>query len=125
MIDLDHFKRINDENGHAAGDAALKQAVAACSAQLRSVDVHGRLGGEEFGILLPECDLDCATACAERIRVAVAASSTSRSSGTITVTASLGVSDVRRAGYDLKSLMQQADEALYRAKDAGRNRVAA
>lgn len=124
LMDLDHFKHVNDDHGHATGDAVLKRAAAVCVDHLRSVDVYGRLGGEEFGILLPECDLDCAKICAERIRLAIA-NSVSRDGDTqVAVTASLGVADVRVAGYDLKNLMRHADLALYRAKDAGRDCVA-
>ncbi len=124
LIDLDHFKHVNDDHGHATGDAVLKRAAAVCINQLRSVDVYGRLGGEEFGILLPECDLECALACAERIRAAIENSVARDGEVDVPVTASLGVADTHGAGYGLKDLMRQADRALYLAKDAGRNCVA-
>ncbi len=122
-IDLDHFKQINDTHGHAAGDIALKRAVAACRQHLRSVDIFGRLGGEEFGIVLPDCPPERALAMAEAMRRQIAALQHSRDGLDFPLTASFGVSTSRDAGYDLERLLAQADGALYQAKHAGRNRV--
>jgi diguanylate cyclase (GGDEF)-like protein len=123
LLDMDHFKSINDNHGHAVGDRALQRAVKACQAHLRSTDVLGRLGGEEFGILLPECTLAQASMRAEQIREAIAASSGEGHEADIAVSASLGIADTARYGYDLRELLIRADEGLYQAKRDGRNRV--
>jgi diguanylate cyclase (GGDEF)-like protein len=123
LIDLDHFKVVNDTHGHAVGDRVLKRAVAACQAHLRSTDVFGRLGGEEFGMLLPECELDQVLERVEEIRVAVALVSADQDVSGAPVSASFGVATAARSGYELRQLMSDADEALYRAKHEGRNRV--
>ena len=123
LLDLDHFKLVNDTHGHAAGDAVLKRTVLACQRQIRPSDLFGRLGGEEFGIMLPDCGLTAATGHAERIRSAIASLS-SASHDTPRVTASVGVASTAKAGYDLRQLMIHADDALYRAKRNGRNQVA-
>jgi diguanylate cyclase (GGDEF)-like protein len=120
LIDLDHFKVVNDTYGHAVGDRVLRRAVEACQAHLRSTDVFGRLGGEEFGILLPDCSLKQAQGRAEQIRVAIATAATGDS---IPISASFGVAVTTRSGYELRVLLIHADEALYRAKREGRNRV--
>ena len=123
LIDLDHFKVVNDTHGHAVGDRVLRRAVEACQAHLRSTDVFGRLGGEEFGILLPDCTLDRAQRRAEQIRVAIATASSGEDSPGIPISASFGVAVTARSGYELRALLIHADEALYRAKREGRNRV--
>jgi diguanylate cyclase (GGDEF)-like protein len=123
LLDLDHFKLVNDTHGHAAGDRVLKRAVAACQAHLRSTDLFGRLGGEEFGMLLPECALDQVMARVEQMRVAIATASASEDTPGIPISASFGVATVANSGYELRQLMTDADDALYRAKRAGRNRV--
>jgi diguanylate cyclase (GGDEF)-like protein len=105
------------------GDRVLKRAVAACQAHLRSTDVFGRLGGEEFGMLLPECELDQVLERVEEIRVAVALVSADQDVSGAPVSASFGVATAARSGYELRQLMSDADEALYRAKHEGRNRV--
>lgn len=125
LLDMDHFKSINDNHGHAVGDRALQRAVKACQAHLRSTDVLGRLGGEEFGILLPECTLAQASARAEQIRAAIAASVGDGLDAGVAVSASFGVADATRYGYDLRELLIRADEGLYQAKRDGRNRVCA
>jgi len=125
VIDLDHFKEVNDTHGHAAGDLVLKRAVAACQAQLRSVDVFGRLGGEEFGILMPDCVPERAADQAELIRQAIAGLSKLEDDPIgFPVYASFGVSAAHWSGYDLPRLLAHADTALYKAKREGRNRVA-
>ncbi len=122
-IDLDHFKQINDTHGHAAGDAALKASVAACQKHLRSVDIFGRLGGEEFGIVLPDCVPEHAADLAEAMRREIAALQGTANGIPFPVTASFGVSSARKAGYELTALLAQADGALYQAKRSGRNKV--
>jgi len=123
LIDLDHFKVINDTHGHAVGDRVLRRAVEACKAHLRSTDIFGRLGGEEFGILLPECSLEQVIARAEQIRVAIATAAAGEDAPGVPISASFGVSSSVQSGYELRDLLMHADEALYRAKREGRNRV--
>ncbi|WP_300157645.1 GGDEF domain-containing protein [Solidesulfovibrio sp.] len=117
MLDLDHFKRINDAYGHQAGDLTLRVVADRLREALREGDVIGRLGGEEFGVLLPGLDRDQALAVARRLRQAVAASLP----GGRRVTASLGVAD---GEFHLDGLLAKADEYLYAAKEAGRDRIA-
>ena len=124
IIDLDHFKQINDTYGHGVGDHVLRQAVAACRPRLGPRDVFGRLGGEEFAVLLPDCPPDQALARAERLRAAIGALSPIED-GELSVTASLGVAVTASLGYDVSELLVRADHALYRAKSEGRNRVVA
>jgi diguanylate cyclase (GGDEF)-like protein len=123
LIDLDHFKAVNDNHGHAVGDRVLKRAVDACESHLRSTDIFGRLGGEEFGILLPECTLEQAAARAEQIRQAIAAASAEEDATSVSISASFGVASTAQSGYELRQLLIHADEALYQAKREGRNRV--
>jgi diguanylate cyclase (GGDEF)-like protein len=123
LIDLDHFKLVNDSHGHAAGDIVLKRVVAACQTRLRASDLFGRLGGEEFGILMPECPIGKAMEKAEQLRRVVAAIGSRGESFSIPVSASLGVATTARVGYQLNDLMIHADEAMYRAKARGRNCV--
>ncbi|NYE29584.1 diguanylate cyclase (GGDEF)-like protein [Rhodanobacter sp. K2T2] len=123
VIDLDNFKLVNDTHGHAVGDHILRRTVAACEAHLRSTDVFGRLGGEEFGILMPECDRDVVTGRAELIRLAIASVSNGEDAPGIEVSASFGVSSTVESGYNLRQLLIHADKALYDAKRGGRNRV--
>lgn len=123
LIDLDHFKRVNDTYGHPAGDAVLMKIVRACQSGLRSIDVFGRLGGEEFGLVLPECSLDDALAIVDRMRAAVAATAFDDGIPDNAISASFGLASTHGRDYDLPSLMAKADAALYRAKHLGRNRV--
>jgi diguanylate cyclase (GGDEF)-like protein len=123
LIDLDHFKVVNDTHGHAVGDRVLKRAVEACEQHLRSTDIFGRLGGEEFGIVLPECTLDQAVNRAEQIRVAIATAVTDDDMPGIPISASFGVATIARSGYELRQLLIHADDGLYLAKREGRNRV--
>ena len=123
VIDLDNFKIVNDTHGHAVGDHILKRAVAACEAHLRSTDVFGRLGGEEFGILMPECDATMVAGRADLIRMAIASVSDGEGAAGISVSASFGVSSTDQSGYNLRQLLIHADKALYAAKHEGRNRV--
>ena len=124
VMDLDHFKSVNDMHGHAAGDDALKRAVAACQVLLRSIDVFGRLGGEEFAILLPDCPAAVARQRADAMREAIADSRREGDAAAdVLVTASFGVAGAQDCGYNLASLLASADDAMYAAKRAGRNRV--
>lgn len=129
MLDLDHFKQVNDTYGHAAGDEVLRELAQRVESQVRASDVAARYGGEEFVVLLPHTDVDAGKALAERIRRAVSAEPVSLDDeGKVTVTASIGIASVLPGdGDDLKtvgdSLLARADVALYRAKAAGRNRV--
>jgi diguanylate cyclase (GGDEF)-like protein len=122
-IDLDHFKQINDTHGHATGDVVLKHTVALCQRQLRPTDLFGRLGGEEFGILLPDCTQEQGMAIADRIRTAIEATPVSSDGGLVAFSASIGLAATDSCGYELQRLRKEADAALYRAKRTGRNRV--
>jgi diguanylate cyclase (GGDEF) domain len=123
LLDLDHFKAVNDTYGHAVGDAVLKRATATCRQQLRSVDLFGRLGGEEFGILLPECQAEQGLVVANCIRAAMEATPVTVDGHVVTYSASIGVACTKVSGYGLQRIRREADAALYRAKSTGRNRV--
>lgn len=123
FLDLDHFKHVNDTHGHPVGDAVLKNAVAICKGQLRTSDLLGRLGGEEFGMLLMDTPRLQGTVVAERIRLALAASPVVVDGLVISFSASIGVACTDTTGYDLQRLCRASDAALYRAKHMGRNRV--
>ncbi len=121
MLDLDRFKRVNDTYGHAAGDRVLQAFARVVEGALRTDDLFGRIGGEEFAVLLP-CDANEAAEVAERIRTAVAEERIAIDSGEVLqATVSIGLAT---GGADLDALLARADEALYRAKDEGRNRLA-
>jgi diguanylate cyclase (GGDEF)-like protein len=127
-LDIDHFKRINDSWGHAAGDAALKSFVGACRLALREYDILGRCGGEEFAVALPNTGSDGARIIAERLRHQVEAISLVYGEGaTIAFTVSIGVVCLPPSGKpgfaDIADMMETADRALYRSKAEGRNRV--
>jgi len=130
MLDIDHFKRVNDNWGHAAGDAVLREIAQRIESQVRASDIAARYGGEEFVVLLPGTDVGSALLLAERIRQSVSATPIDLPNGdTVTITASIGISEVQPApeADDLKtigdSLVARADVALYAAKAAGRDRV--
>jgi len=120
MIDLDHFKRVNDAHGHAVGDLVLAQAARLLAGATRRGDFAARIGGEEFAVLCPGQTLDEASRMAERARAAIEAAPVSLPGGAVPVTASFGVA-VLRGTPD--ALLASADRALYEAKHAGRNRV--
>jgi diguanylate cyclase (GGDEF)-like protein len=122
MLDLDHFKAINDCHGHAAGDAVLRAVADTLRRSLRGQDVVARWGGEEFILLLPETDLGGAAHVAEAIRQALAGLAVTFDGTSLTVTGSLGVARLP-AGGSLDDAAARADHALYRAKELGRNRV--
>ncbi|WP_421556132.1 diguanylate cyclase [Pseudomonas kitaguniensis] len=121
MMDMDHFKQINDTYGHQAGDQVLRQIGEVISASFRQADVYGRLGGEEFAVLLPNTTLDTARGIAEQLIKAISGLVSDPVQG---VTASLGVAATHHLDMDLHGLMNSADKALYRAKALGRNQVA-
>jgi diguanylate cyclase (GGDEF)-like protein len=123
MLDIDHFKRANDTYGHSVGDQILQAVAERCRQELRSVDVVGRYGGDEFVILLPENDLSAAKQVAERLRKSIAQRKLDTARGSATVTASLGVSAMNGKQTTLEDLLSRADQALYAAKQNGRNQV--
>ena len=127
LFDIDHFKQVNDRYGHPAGDEVLRELAGRAVRQVRSVDLVGRLGGEEFVVVMPETSLGGAAVVAERLRAAVADEPfiLQDNAGTPPVTISIGIA-VTGAGKDtLESLLKSADDALYAAKNGGRNRVIA
>ena len=123
MFDLDHFKNINDRFGHGTGDWALKEVAEASKGFCRRIDVLGRLGGEEFAILMYGCDLRAAARVAEDCRVRLAQIETRETGHVFAITASFGVTSSQHSGYSLAKLLSHADKQLYRAKHNGRNRV--
>jgi two-component system cell cycle response regulator len=118
LIDIDHFKRLNDNHGHQVGDDVLRDVGAVLAAVCRDGDLAARYGGEEFALVLPGAGPDEALRVAERVRAAIAGAPTS-----VAVTASLGVASAPLHGDDPEALLRAADEALYASKEAGRNRV--
>lgn len=125
MIDMDHFKRLNDELGHAAGDAALLQMVGEIQPCLREVDRLGRLGGEEFCVLLPLTDLAGAALVAERMRALIASAPLRWRERDWPLSASFGIAEAALGDAGAEAVMARADAALYRAKGQGRNLVQA
>lgn len=125
MVDIDYFKAVNDDYGHAAGDLVLARVVEECRKQLRSADVLARFGGEEFAILLLDTTIESAHEVAERVREAIAGASVTTIKGRISVTASFGVATIPTEIPDLDAALRMADEALYAAKKAGRNCIKA
>jgi diguanylate cyclase (GGDEF)-like protein len=122
MLDIDHFKRVNDTHGHQAGDAVLEQLADRIKKALRLYDVLGRYGGEEFMLLLPAADLDVAEKIAERIRLSIESEPFLFNDTKIPITISLGVATLS-PDFNLENAIGRADSALYRAKENGRNRV--
>jgi diguanylate cyclase (GGDEF)-like protein len=118
VLDVDHFKRLNDTHGHAAGDAALRALALTVDAAKRRSDIFGRIGGEEFAVVLPDTGLAGATVFAEKLRESLPARM-----GDVTV--SFGVTDARTAGRTVRGMLHSADVALYDAKRKGRDRVVA
>ncbi len=122
LLDIDHFKQVNDAHGHQFGDQVLSFVSATIQASLRESDVLARYGGEEFCVILPETDLDAATLAAERLRAAVSSSPVLSLDRSASLTVSAGVAAMRK-GDSAEALLARADQALYKAKEAGRNRV--
>lgn len=121
MLDMDHFKHINDTYGHQVGDQVLRQMGVVISSSFRATDIHGRLGGEEFAVLLPDTSIEAAVKIAEQLIQTIAGLMIEP---VHCITASLGVASTDAGNKDLHSLMNNADKALYRAKALGRNQVA-
>ncbi len=122
-FDLDHFKDINDRHGHGLGDRVLRRCVAAAHGQLRRSDALGRLGGEEFAVLLPKLGLDGARDVAERLRRSIAAERIDVAGRPVQISASFGVAEWQPGDRSYTDLAARADAALYAAKSAGRNTV--
>jgi len=120
LIDVDHFKRINDTYGHSAGDGVLKHIGALLARQFRAADVCGRLGGEEFAVLLADTDAAAASAVAEKLRQTIASASVPWQAHMLNITVSIGVAS---HNDNLSTLLHRADTAMYQAKTGGRNRV--
>ena len=125
LVDIDHFKKVNDTMGHLAGDDVLREVANRMSRAVRSYDLVGRYGGEEFLILLPGCSASAAQERGERIRVEIASEPIETTAGSVRVTLSGGTVATSEsfAGSGTDALLQAADEALYRAKEGGRNRI--
>lgn len=124
MLDIDHFKNVNDTYGHLAGDNVLKQLSQLMKEALREYDMIARIGGEEFAVLLPETNLAEAIVIAERLRQAVMESKfTVQQSHSIKMTVSIGIASTSDLSHDFEILLHEADKRLYQAKIAGRNRV--
>ena len=125
MIDVDLFKLVNDTYGHDIGDLVLKSMAETCRKQIRDVDIFGRMGGEEFALLLPETDRAQAWHMAERLRRLITDTPVFAAGGSIRITISIGVASTEEKETDtLEKLFKNADRALYRAKENGRNQVA-
>lgn len=124
VIDIDHFKRINDEYGHLVGDEAIRVIAGVILSMSRATDIQGRIGGEEFALMLPHTDLKGGIELAERMRAAIEKTPIDATSGQISMTASFGVSSCSDFKEEINDLVQRADQALYQAKHAGRNQVA-
>ncbi len=123
MIDIDEFKAVNDRFGHAVGDAALRALTECCSGMIREQDVLGRLGGEEFLLVLPHTDSDGAGVLLERLREAIAAIEVPVGDATLAFTVSIGQCEILPDDESLESAIGRADAALFASKRAGRNRV--
>ena len=123
MLDLDHFKQTNDRHGHAAGDALLREFGAALAAELRKIDTCGRLGGEEFAVVLHGADAAAAQMFAERLRIKISKMRVSHERNILQVTVSIGIAEMRSDTHHVEDVLANADAALYEAKNTGRNRV--
>ena len=123
FLDLDHFKRVNDTHGHLAGDEVLRIVSQRVAENLRSVDIFGRYGGEEFAMILPETDMEGAQTTAQKLRRVLAENPVRFGAVTLSISASLGVACARADTPSYEALLQEADTALYRSKSNGRNCV--
>jgi diguanylate cyclase (GGDEF)-like protein/PAS domain S-box-containing protein len=123
MMDIDHFKRVNDNHGHAVGDIVLKQVAAMCKSSLRTVDLFARYGGEEFVVMLPETTVEEASYTAERMRSVVACTPILVEKNLIQITLSFGVVELDESCKNIEELLDRSDQALYESKHNGRNRV--
>ena len=123
MLDIDHFKRVNDRFGHFMGDQVLIHVARLVQDNIREVDLFGRIGGEEFALILPETTLEQAVDAAEKLRLKIADLEVSRGAKTIKISGSFGVATTNSRLAEFEQTLFNADKALYRAKDLGRNRV--
>lgn len=123
LIDLDHFKQVNDTFGHKEGDRVLAGFTQLCLQNIREGDILARFGGDEFALMLPNSGAEKAVAIAERIRQALAISDLTRENAPYTVTISVGIAEIRGKADTLDEILGRADQALYRMKESGRNRV--
>ena len=123
LLDIDHFKKVNDNYGHLTGDHAICEVARVILKVVRSRDIQGRIGGEEFAILLPDTDSKGAAELAERVRQSIADIKLESDGQQLSITASFGVASYGDSNKDIKSLMQSCDKALYKAKNQGRNQV--
>jgi diguanylate cyclase (GGDEF)-like protein len=124
IVDIDHFKKVNDAHGHPFGDIVLKHVAITLRDVLRNYDIIGRIGGEEFMVITPVLDLTAATALADRLRLAIAGERVSEGGVLLRVTVSAGVATIADVDDSVQALIKRADMALYKAKLAGRNQVA-
>jgi diguanylate cyclase (GGDEF)-like protein len=123
MLDIDFFKRVNDTHGHGGGDRALVAFAEACLTTLRKTDLMGRIGGEEFAILLPETSLEAGREIGERLRRSVEACTILSEGARFGITVSLGLAELNPGDESFDALLKRADGALYEAKHQGRNRL--
>ncbi len=123
LIDIDHFKSVNDNHGHAVGDEVLRQVAERMSVSIRNVDLLARFGGEEFVVLMPDTRIDLAQRVARRLHESIANTPFETSAGRLRVTISLGVTEAMGSEETVDSLLKRADDALYEAKHQGRNRL--
>ncbi|MEE8575349.1 MAG: diguanylate cyclase [Thermodesulfobacteriota bacterium] len=123
ILDIDHFKKVNDTFGHAAGDEVLKKMAASAHSKLRDIDIFGRIGGEEFAVVMPEADLEGAIKSANRLCGSLSELEVKVDNDTIRFTVSIGVTSLEEKDESLEDLLKRSDEYLYAAKEGGRNRV--
>lgn len=123
IVDLDHFKKVNDTFGHGVGDEVLRRIAKLCRENLRTIDIIGRLGGEEFVMLLPDTNIENAAAIGNRLLETLADAHFDTGTTAIKITATIGISQLLPNDPDFNAVIQRADAALYRGKAAGRNRV--
>jgi len=123
MLDIDFFKQVNDTYGHDFGDKVLIAVAKACKKQIRKTDLLARFGGEEFCFLFPETDLNGAALMAERIRHAISKLEFDAGKNRFSVTVSIGVSELLDSNDNMENMLKRSDDALYKAKENGRNRV--
>jgi diguanylate cyclase (GGDEF)-like protein len=124
LVDLDHFKKFNDSYGHVVGDQVLRASAQLMSSALRESDVLGRYGGEEFSIILPDTNNSAAIYVAERLLANVADVPIDTEAGKLSIQLSIGIAGLSKETPTLHSLISRADQAMYIAKSAGRNRLA-
>jgi len=124
MLDIDHFKLVNDAYSHTIGDQVLRKLVSICQNNLREIDIIGRYGGEEFVILLPDTQYPKAHQVAERLRMRIAKNPIDTNKGPISITVSMGITCTMNGNVELAALLDRADSAMYSAKNKGRNRIA-